>query len=133
MEQGELPGIGLQEELGRHYPMKNLAAGLIGYVGTDNVGLDGVEYAFDRVLAPGGMRAGEERIYGHTVRLTLDMDTQYLTERIAAEAWEEHNPDSMMVLVMDARSAEILSWVSLPSFDPNTFTESTRSQRQNRP
>ena len=133
IEAGELPGIGLQEELGRHYPMKELAAPLIGHVGTDNVGLDGIEYAFDRVLAPGQMTTETARLYGNTVRLTLDMDTQFMVERIAAEAWEEHNPDSLMILVLDAKSAEILSWVSLPSFDPNTFTSSTRNQRINRP
>ena len=133
MDAGRLPGIGLQEELGRHYPMKELAASLVGYVGTDNVGLDGLEYAFDRVLAPGGMTEGSDRLYGHTVRLTLDMDAQYHTERIARKTWEEHSPDSLMVLVMDARTAEIISWVSLPSFDPNTFTESTRNERLNRP
>ncbi len=133
IQEGKLPGIGLQEELGRHYPMKELAASLIGYVGTDNVGLDGIEYAFDRVLAPGGMTLGSDRIYGHTVRLTLDMDAQYLTERIAREAWETHNPDSMMVLVMDAKTAEIISWVSLPSFDPNTFSDYTKNERLDRP
>ncbi len=133
IENGKLPGIGLQEELSRHYPMKSLAAPLIGYVGTDNVGLDGIEYAFDRVLAPGGMSDSTERVYGHTVQLTLDMNIQYLVENIASEAWEEHNPESMMVLVMDADTGEIIAWVSLPSFDPNTFINSERNQRINRP
>ncbi len=133
MEEGKIPGIGLQEELGRHYPMKELAASLVGYVGTDNVGLDGIEYAFDRVLAPGGLTEGSDRLYGDTVRLTLDMDAQFHTERIARKAWEEHTPYSMMVLVMDAKSAEIISWVSFPSFNPNTFAESSREERLNRP
>ena len=133
IEKGSLPGIGLQEELGRHYPMKELAAPLIGHVGTDNIGLDGIEYAFNRVLAPGSMTADTDRLYGHTVHLTLDMNAQYLVERIAKEAWAEHLPDSMMILVMNAKSAEILSWVSLPSYDPNTFSESTWNERINRP
>ena len=133
MDAGELPGIGLQEELGRHYPMKNLAAPLVGYVGTDNVGLDGIEYAFDRVLAPGGMSAPGTRVYGDTVHLTLDMNAQYIVERIAGETWEEHNPESLTALVMDARSGEFLSWVSLPSFDPNTFGSFESSRRINRP
>ncbi len=133
IDKGSLPGIGLQEELGRHYPMKELAAPLIGHVGTDNIGLDGIEYAFNRVLAPGSMTADTDRLYGHTVHLTLDMNAQYLVERIAKEAWAEHLPDSMMILVMNAKSAEILSWVSLPSYDPNTFSESTWNERINRP
>jgi cell division protein FtsI (penicillin-binding protein 3) len=133
MEEGRLPGIGLQEELGRHYPMKELAAPLIGHVGTDNIGLEGIEYAFNRVLAPGSISAETDRIYGHSVHLTLDMNTQFLEERIAKEAWEKNLPDSMMILVMDARTAEILSWVSLPSYDPNTFSEYDRTARINRP
>ncbi|MCK5249929.1 MAG: transpeptidase family protein [Spirochaetaceae bacterium] len=133
IEEGRLPGIGLQEELGRHYPMKELAAPLIGHVGTDNIGLDGIEYAFNRVLAPGSMTSDTDRLYGHTVYLTLDMNAQYLVERIAGEAWDEHHPDSMMILVMNAKTAEILSWVSLPSYDPNTFSESTWNERINRP
>lgn len=133
IQQGLLPGIGLQEELGRHYPMKRLAAPLVGHVGTDNIGLDGIEYAFNRVLAPGSMTADTDRLYGHTVHLTLDMNAQYLVERIADAAWAEHLPDSMMILVMGAKTGEILSWVSRPSYDPNTFTESTWNDRINRP
>lgn len=133
IDEGLLPGIGLQEELGRHYPMKKLAAPLVGHVGTDNIGLDGIEYAFNRVLAPGSMTADTDRLYGHTVHLTLDMNAQYLVERIADAAWDEHLPDSMMILVMGAKTGEILSWVSRPSYDPNTFTESTWNDRINRP
>lgn len=133
IQEGLLPGIGLQEELGRHYPMKKLAAPLVGHVGTDNIGLDGIEYAFNRVLAPGSMTADTDRLYGHTVHLTLDMNAQYLVERIADAAWEEHLPDSMMILVMGAKTGEILSWVSRPSYDPNTFTDSTWNDRINRP
>ena len=133
MEKGLLPGIGLQEELGRHYPMKELAAPLIGHVGTDNIGLDGIEYAFNRVLAPGSMTSDADRIYGNTVHLTLDMNTQFLVEKIAADAWEEHHPDSMMILVMEAKTGEILSWVSLPSYDPNNFSDYGPNERKNRP
>ncbi len=129
----QLPGIMLQEDLMRYYPMKELAAPLIGYVGTDNVGLDGIEYAFDRALGPEGMTLGSRRLYGNTVRLTLDMNTQFLVERIAKKSMEEYKPDSLMVIVADARTAEILSWVSFPSFDPNNFTSYSRKERTNRP
>jgi len=133
IEEGQLPGISLQEELGRHYPMKELAAPLIGYVGTDNIGLDGLEYSFNRILAPGSVTAEVDRIYGNTVHLTLDMDVQFLVENIAQEAWEDFSPDSMMILVLDAKTAEILAWISRPSYDPNTFAQSNRNQRINRP
>jgi len=133
IEEGQLPGISLQEELGRHYPMKELAAPLIGYVGTDNIGLDGLEYSFNRVMAPGSVTAEVDRIYGNNVHLTLDMDVQFLVENIAQEAWKDFSPDSMMILVLDAKTAEILAWVSRPSYDPNTFAQSNLNQRINRP
>jgi len=133
IEEGQLPGIGLNEELGRHYPMKELAAPLIGYVGTDNIGLDGLEYSFNRVLAPGSVTAEVDRIYGNSVHLTLDMNVQFLVENIAQEAWEDFSPDSMMILVLDAKTAEVLAWVSRPSYDPNTFAQSNQNQRINRP
>jgi len=113
--------------------MKELAATLIGHVGTDNIGLDGIEYAFNRVLAPGSMTSDADRIYGNSVHLTLDMNTQFLVEKIAVDAWEEHHPDSMMILVMKAKTGEILSWVSLPSYDPNIFSEFGSNERKNRP
>ena len=133
LKSGKLPGIGLEEEQRRHYPLKFLAAPLIGYVGTDNVGLDGIEYAFDRVLTPGDINASSDRIYGSTVHLTLDMNIQFLVEKIVSKAMEKHRPDSMMVLVMDAKSAEIIAWVSLPSFDPNNFGEFDPENWLNRP
>ncbi|MCG8453150.1 MAG: peptidoglycan glycosyltransferase, partial [Spirochaetales bacterium] len=133
ISEGKLPGIGLQEELGRHYPMKELGASVVGYVGTDNVGLAGIEYAFDRELSPQGIVTGDSILRGNTVHLTLDMDTQYLVDRIAQEAWEEHQPDSLMVLVMDATNGALRSWTSLPQFDPNTFGSFSGEERMNRP
>jgi len=133
IEEGQLPGVSLQEELGRHYPMKELAAPLIGYVGTDNIGLDGLEYSFNRVLAQGSVTAEVDRIYGNTVHLTLDMSIQFLVENIAQKAWEDFSPDSMMILILEAKTAEILAWVSRPSYDPNTFAQSSWNERINRP
>jgi len=51
--EGRLAGIGLAPEFGRNYPEQSLASHVIGYVGVDNVGLDGIEYSFNEVLAPG--------------------------------------------------------------------------------
>jgi len=133
IEEGQIPGISLQEEFGRHYPMKELAAPLIGYVGTDNIGLAGLEYSFNRILAPGSVTAAVDRIYGNSLHLTLDMNVQFLVENIAQEAWEDFSPDSMMILILDAKTAEILAWVSRPSYDPNTFAQSNQNQRINRP
>ena len=134
MEEGQLPGIHLEKEHGRNYPEKNLASHLIGYVGTDNTGLDGIEYTFNQVLAPPSITTGDEKIlYGNDIYLTIDINTQYITEKIARIAFKENNPEGLMILVMGAKTGEFYSMVSLPSFDPNNFSSYSREERNNLP
>ena len=65
MGEGRLPGVRLEKEQGRNYPEKELASHLVGYVGTDNTGLDGVEYTFNQILAPplSHDRRGEDSLW----------------------------------------------------------------------
>ncbi|OQY34291.1 MAG: hypothetical protein B6241_05335 [Spirochaetaceae bacterium 4572_59] len=134
MGEVKLPGIRLEKEQGRNYPEKELASHLIGYVGTDNTGLDGIEYTFNQILAPPSITTGDEKIlYGNDIYLTIDVNTQYITEQIARRAFEEHKPESLMIMVMDAKTGEFYSYVSLPSFDPNNFSSYSREERNNLP
>ncbi len=134
MDEGSLPGIHLEKEHGRNYPEKELAAHLIGYVGTDNTGLEGLEYTFNQVLAPPSITTGDESLlYGNDVYLTIDINTQYITDKIARKAFEEHKPEGLMILVMGAKTGEFYSMVSLPSFDPNRFSSYSARQRNNLP
>lgn len=128
-QEGQLRGITLRPNSGRSYPERELAAALLGYVGVDNVGLDGVEYSLNDVLSPqpGGSR------YGDQVFLTIDVAIQAEAERIARETRETHNADSTMLLVMDSYSGDILAYASSPSFDPNEFQRYDAEQRRNRP
>lgn len=127
--EGQLRGISLRPDSGRSYPERELAAALLGYVGVDNVGLDGVEYSLNDILSPqpGGSR------YGDQVFLTIDVAVQAEAERIARETRETHNADSTMLLVMDSYSGDILAYASSPSFDPNEFQRYDAEQRRNRP
>jgi len=132
IQSGTLPGVRLEPDKGRNYPEKNLASHVIGYVGTDNTGLDGIEYTFNQVLAPPEITTSEDRIlYGNDVYLTIDLNTQYITEQLARKAMKENKPDGLMMLVMGAKTGELYSFVSLPSFDPNTFSKFTRKERNN--
>jgi len=134
IEEGELPGIGLEPEYGRNYPERSLASHVIGFVGTDNVGLDGIELTYDNVLSPPeDKKKQEETIYGNQLFLTLDANVQYFAESLAKKAWEEHNPDAVMIMVMDAKSGDFLGWASYPTFDPNNFTSASNREKQNRP
>lgn len=134
IQSGSLSGIRLEPEMGRNYPEKDLAAHIIGYVGTDNIGLDGIEYTFNQILAPPEISTnGNEILYGNDVFLTIDLNTQYITEQIARKAMEEHKPEGLMIMVMGADTGELFSVVSLPSFNPNTFSQYSAAQRNNLP
>lgn len=134
IQAGSLPGIRLEPEMGRNYPERELASHVIGYVGTDNIGLDGIEYTFNQVLAPPEISTSADKIlYGNDVFLTIDLNTQYITEQIARKAMEEYKPEGLMIMVMGAETGEFYSFVSLPSFNPNTFSQYSGAQRNNLP
>lgn len=131
--QGYLKGITIRPEYGRNYPEKELAAHLIGYAGTDNVGLSGIEYKFNSILSPPVISAENDIMYGNQVYLTIDSNIQYITEKIAERAYIENKAEKVMILVMGAQTGEILSYVSVPTFDPNNFQKYPKINRDNHP
>jgi cell division protein FtsI (penicillin-binding protein 3) len=129
---GKLTGIRLEKELGRSYPEGELTAHLTGYVGYDNIGLDGLEYTLNSILSPGVIKQSLNKEYGHNVELTIDMNLQYMTAIAAKESYEENFADSVSVISMDAKNGHILSYVSFPTYNPNNFTQYTESEKINR-
>lgn len=119
--QGKLAGIHVEDDFGRFYPQGKLASHVVGYVGADNVPWDGIEYTFNDDLAPQPVGTDSDTVFGSQVFLTIDADIEYQVEKIARTAFEDNKPDSLTILVMDARSGEILAYSSLPDFDPNEF------------
>jgi cell division protein FtsI (penicillin-binding protein 3) len=118
---GRLAGVRLENDFSRFYPQGRLASHVVGYVGADNVPLDGVEYTFNDELAPQPVGTDSETVYGDQVFLTIDLDMQYAVDRAARAAMEADKPDSVTILVMDARTGEMLAYSALPDFDPNEF------------
>ena len=133
IEQGKLKGISLTPEFGRNYPEQELACHLIGYVGVDNIGLDGIEYTFNDVLSPSPLGPNLKEIFGNQVFLSIDILVQYMIEKIAAKALADNSAESILILVMDAKSAEILAYAALPGFDPNQYNRSEKRALQNLP
>ena len=119
--QGKLAGVRLEDDFSRLYPQGRLASHIVGYVGSDSVPLDGIEYTFNNELAPQPVSTDSETVYGDQVFLTIDVDLQYITDSAARAAMEEDKPDAVNVLVMDAKTGEILAYTCLPDFDPNEF------------
>ena len=116
------PGLDFQHEEARVYPQASLAAHILGFADIDNNGLAGIERAFDKTL-----RSGRG-----PVRISLDMRVQHIMHDELGRAVSEFAATGAAGVVLDVRSGEVLSLVSLPDFDPNHPAEATADQRFNR-
>jgi cell division protein FtsI (penicillin-binding protein 3) len=129
--EGRLRGVAVEPIVGRIYPERQLAGQIIGFVGDENNGLAGIEYAFDKRLAPGEQSGGEEG--GSQVFLTIDVNVQHILEEIAQQTLIENRAEAVMLMAMDPRTGDVLGSASLPDFDPNDFRSSTEDARMDRP
>ncbi|RKX88570.1 MAG: peptidoglycan glycosyltransferase [Spirochaetes bacterium] len=128
----KLPGISLEPEYGRNYPEKNLTSHITGFTGIDNTGLDGIELSYNDTLSPKS-DLDEGIIYGNQLFLTIDLNIQYFAKKLATKAYNEYNASSVLILVMDAKNGDFLSWVSLPDYNPNTFGNASSKEKNNIP
>jgi cell division protein FtsI (penicillin-binding protein 3) len=129
----ELDGVYSRREPKRYYPNDSLAAHVLGFVGTDEIGLSGVEQFYnEKIRGEAGKvflevdrdrRAFESYEVqphpGQTVVLTIDQVIQYRTEKALSEAVERTQAKSGTAIVMDPRTGEILALANAPTFDPN--------------
>ncbi|MGA8097992.1 MAG: penicillin-binding protein 2 [Candidatus Cybelea sp.] len=147
-----LIGVGLkEEETGQRVDTAGrLASTILGFVGTDENGLDGIEYAYDGMLRGQSGRVtleadefgrpipfGAERIVvaaqpGLDVELTIDPYLQFVAERALAKQVGEFHALDGTAIVMDPWSGEILAMANLPNFDPNRFWKYDDEQRRDR-
>jgi cell division protein FtsI (penicillin-binding protein 3) len=136
----ELPGIHFLRESKRYYPLRDLAAQVLGFVGTDHKGLAGLEAHYDRVVAgrPGRrtvLRDAHRRTLlshrlsyveaepGADLHLTLDAVVQHVVERELAVAVAKHHARGGTAVVLDPRTGAVLALASVPSYDPNRFRD----------
>jgi cell division protein FtsI (penicillin-binding protein 3) len=141
-----LKGIYFQRETKRFYPKGDLAAQAIGYVGLDDKGLGGIEFALNdkitgkpgRVLLDSDARrhtfhstewAG---IPGKSVVLTLDEKIQYAAEKALAEAVASARAEGGVAIVQNPNTGEILALANQPTFNPNNVNASSSEARLDR-
>ena len=129
--EGFLSGIYLQKEYDRTYPEQELASHVLGIVGVDNEGLEGLELVLNDLLSP--PLIGDANSYGNQVFLTLDINVQYTTEKLAQKTFESNQAEAVMLLVMDAKTGDILGYASQPTFNPNSYNSFPSNNRLNRP
>jgi cell division protein FtsI (penicillin-binding protein 3) len=144
-----LPGIFSEPAARRVYPAGDLAANVVGFVGAEGKGLGGMEYAFQDQLAgtagsqtyergpggkviPTGANTYTEAEAGTTVRLTIDRDIQYVAQQAIAQKVAQSRADSGTVVVMDAKTGQVLALATAPTFDPNDAASATDANRGNR-
>jgi cell division protein FtsI (penicillin-binding protein 3) len=140
-----LKGVYAQKEFKRFYPNSQLAAQVLGYVGTDDNGLGGMERKFDRDLhgVPGRMLTAldarrhvldsqeREPDPGKNLVLTIDENIQFMAERALESALQRTHAINGSVVVQDPQTGQILALANRPTFNPNDFRHATTSLLKN--
>ena len=130
-----VPGLYLRREFRRYYPAADVAAHVVGFTNVDDRGQEGVERAYQDWLAG---KSGERHVQsdrrgnlirdlapvkmaqmGGNLSLSLDMKTQYLAHRELAAAVTANKAKGGGIVVIDAKTGEILALSNLPVFNPN--------------
>jgi cell division protein FtsI (penicillin-binding protein 3) len=144
-----LKGIAFVKESKRFYPNNLLGAHVLGFVGVDSRGLEGLEMGYDQYLLGGAnewrvKRDALGRTYldpdtaaprpgqGKSLTLTLDRRIQYITEKALTKAVEEFGAKGGVALVVKPDTGEILASAVYPGFNPNVFGRYDPAQRRNR-
>ncbi len=132
----ELAGVKVDEDYKRDYPFDELASKVLGFTGSDNQGIIGLEVKYEEYLkgqngtiltttdARGIELEGiaEERlepVAGNTLQLSLDYNIQKYAQQAAEKAMEEKQADQVAILIMNPQNGEIYAMVNVPEFQLN--------------
>ena len=142
-------GLAFRAEEQRFYPKGSLAAHAIGFVGVDNIGLDGVEKAYDSYMQ-GKLQEHEAKkdrkghkltpqqvesdalTQGYDVVLTIDEVIQYIAEAELRRACKKSKAKSGSVIVMNPQTGEILALANYPTYDLNKASSASDDRKRNR-
>jgi cell division protein FtsI (penicillin-binding protein 3) len=143
-----LPGVFQQREFRRYYPAGEVMSHVVGFTGIEDNGQEGIELAAESRLAgvPGsrkvirdrrgrivedleGLRAPRD---GEAVTLAIDQRLQFLAHRELKQAVEAHRARAGSLVILDAKTGEVLALVNQPDYNPNNRTAVTGRQTRNR-
>jgi cell division protein FtsI/penicillin-binding protein 2 len=140
-------GLGFYPEELRTYPQGPVAAQVLGFAGLDNVGLEGLERSFEKVLAgrPGSQTivkdplgraldvvATKPETPGRSVRLTLDHQIQANAEVVLQDVVRRYGARAGTAIVMDPHTGAVLAMAVAPGFNANRFATTRPDRRRNR-
>ncbi len=143
-----LAGIGLSKEYDRVYPFKHMAGQVLGFVGLDDKGLEGIERSMESRLGCIPTRQivqrdamgrrfylheeGQSEPRGEDLTLTIDVQMQFIVEEAVARAVREYDARWGGAIVVDVPSGEIMAWAQYPFFNPNTYKDASPLVYRNR-
>lgn len=146
----DLAGVKVDEDYKRYYPYETLASKVLGFTGSDNQGIIGLEVTYEEELRGTNGKiltvtdatgvevdeAGEQRqepIAGHDVVLSLDANIQTYATQLAEQVMDAKEAEGVSILVMNPNNGEILAMVNVPEFnlnEPFTLTEENKALYQ---
>ena len=147
VERLRIEGIGTVSEPRRRYPHGSLASQVLGTVGSDNYGLEGLERQFERELhgVDGRRRVVKDALGkpvsiveeqrtepGRDLRLTIDSVIQERVESVLGDVGEQFRPKGATAIVLDPRSGDLLAVANWPRVDANDIGSAPAYARQNR-
>ena len=132
VRESRLRGIRLEPVMSRTYPENQLASHVVGFLGDEGSGLTGVEYSFQDLLTPPGSETGANGI-PYNVMLTIDGNIQYELEKIARKTKADTGAEAVMMIAAEAKTGEILAYISEPSANLNGYAREPDSARFDRP
>ncbi len=143
-----IPGVYTQRQYRRYYPAGEVTAHVLGFTNVDDVGQEGLELAYNDWLRgiPGAERVivdGYGRFMqdveslraprpGKNLVTSIDLRVQYLAYRALKQAVLEQGAQSGSIIVMDARTGEVLAMANQPSFNPNNRRDYSANLYRNR-
>ncbi|MGO4256305.1 peptidoglycan D,D-transpeptidase FtsI family protein [Marmoricola sp. RAF53] len=141
-------GVDTRPDPVRDYPARDVAANLLGFLGTEGKPLAGLELAFDKRLAgkdghetyevgggnriPLGENTEVKPVNGKDLTLTLDRDVQWYAQRVLRTAVENTRAESGAAIALDTKTGEILALADYPTYDANAPGKSAKSDRGSR-
>lgn len=144
----KLPGVYACEESSRYYRARDLASHVVGFVGVDNIGLEGSELYYDKVLRGDSVKVkilkdawnrdvmvqgnlSQEQVKGADLYLTISSELQYIVEE-ELEVWvREHGAKRGVAILMNPNNGEIYALANYPDYDLNHFNEYPIENRRN--
>lgn len=140
----DINGVIVSEDTKRYYPNGDFLSHTLGTTNADGEGLSGLElYYNEELMGIPGVRVSEVSgnstsnpysetsftppVDGKDMTLTIDENIQYFVEKVAEDALNKHNADSVSIAVMNPNNGEILGMVNKPGFNPNNPYEGSEA------